>query len=155
MASWSCSARQSPLMSSDDPNNLLSDRVRRLLHGPIGSFEKLEVVIALHARGSEPVPPDELESLVGTPMHVLGPALDELVADGLVERRADGAARISPASDHGALDELADAWSNARVAVLGVMTAQAVERIRASAARAFADAFKIDGRRKDRGGDDG
>lgn len=141
-------------MSSRDPD-VLSDRVRRLLLGPIDSFEKLEVVIALLEKGSEPVAPDVLESLVGTPRDGLGAVLDELVAEGLVERQPGGAARISPASEHAALQELADAWSNARAAVLGVITARAVERIRASAARAFADAFKLDGRGKDRGGDDG
>ncbi len=140
-------------MPPDDPS-ALSDRVRRLLLGAVDSFEKLEVLIALHSGGSAPLAPDALESLVGTPMNVLGPALDELVADGLVERRADGASQISPACDRAALNELADAWLNARVAVLEVMTARAVGRIRASAARAFADAFKI-GRRKDRGGEDG
>ncbi|MGH7337616.1 MAG: hypothetical protein ACREI7_08565, partial [Myxococcota bacterium] len=144
-----------PARMSPDDLNALSDRVRRLLRGPLDSFEKLEIVLALRARGSDPVLPDALESLVGTPMHVLGAALDELVAEGIVERRADGAAGISPASDPVALEELADAWSNARAAVLGAMTARAVERIRASAARAFADAFKLGDGRKDRGGDDG
>jgi hypothetical protein len=54
-----------------------------------------------------------------------------------------------------ALDELEAAWSNARVAVLEVMTARAVGRIRAAAARAFADAFKLGRGVKDPGEDDG
>jgi DNA-binding GntR family transcriptional regulator len=134
-------------MSPDD-SSVLSDRVQQLLLGPIDSFEKLEVLTALHGSGT-PLKPDALESLVGSPIHVLSTALDELVADGLVERRSDGALRIAPACDRAVLDELADAWVNARVAVVEMMTAHAVRRIRASAARAFADAFQLGRPNKD------
>lgn len=140
-------------MSPDGPS-ALSDRVRRLLLGAIDSFEKLELVIALHGSDT-PLKPEALESLVGSPIHVLRTALDELVADGLVERRSNGALWIAPACDRAALDELADVWANARVAVVEVMTARAVGRIRASAARAFADAFKLGRPDKDTGEGDG
>lgn len=129
-------------MSPDDPR-ALSDRVRRLLLGPIDSFEKLEIVIALHARGDGSWELDALESRIGAPSSVLTVALDDLVATGIVARRAGGASHIASGCDRTALDELTAAWSTNRVAVLEVMTARAVERIRASAARAFADAFKL------------
>ena len=128
---------------SPQPSLELPDRVHRLLLGPIDSFEKLEIVIALHARGDKPLTLDALESRVGAPVGVLAMALDELIAAGIVERRSDGASLIAPGCDRTALDELAASWSSSRTAVLEVMTARAVQRIRASAARAFADAFAL------------
>jgi predicted transcriptional regulator len=132
----------------------LPDRVRRLLLGPLDSFEKLEIVIALHARGDKPLTLDALESRVGAPASVLTMALDELIAAGIVERRAGSASVISPGCDRTALDELAASWSTSRTSVLEVMTARAVERIRASAARAFADAFALRRGHKSNDGDD-
>lgn len=134
----------------------LPDRVRSLLLGPIDSFEKLEIVVALHARGEKPLTLDALEARVGAPVSVLAMALDELITAGMVERRASGASLIAPGFDRTALDELAASWSTGRIAVLEVMNARAVERIRASAARRFADAFTLRrGNKSDDGGDDG
>jgi hypothetical protein len=134
----------------------LPDRVRRLLLGPIDSFEKLEIVIALHARGDKPLPLDALESRVGAPLSVFTMALDELFAAGIIERQADGTSLIAPGCDRTALDELTAAWSTNRTAVLEVMTARAVERMRASVARAFADAFALRrGSKSDDGDHDG
>lgn len=134
-------------MSPDDPREL-SERVRELLCGPIDSFEKLDIVIALHARRD---PPWALEV---PPLTSLRRALDELVAAGIVARQADGALRIAPGCDHTALDELAAAWSTSPAAVLALVSSRALERIRASAARAFADAFTLRRGRKSDDGDD-
>ena len=134
-------------MSPDDTREL-SERVRGLLLGPIDSFEKLEIVIALHARGD---PPWTLEA---PPLTSLRRALDELLAAGIVAQQADGALRIAPGCDHAALDELAAAWSTERAAVLALISERALQRIRASAARAFADAFALRRGGKSDDGDD-
>jgi hypothetical protein len=119
------------------PADELSERARGLLLGPIDSFEKLDIVITLHARRD---PPWSLET---PPLASLRRALDELVAAGIVARQADGALRIAPECDRTALDELAAAWSTSRAAVLALISERALARIRASAARAFADAFTL------------
>jgi hypothetical protein len=133
-------------MSPDHPREL-SERVRGLLLGPIDSFEKLDIVIALHARRDLPW------TLEAPPLTSLRRALDELLAAGIVERQADGALRIAPECDV-TLDELAAAWSTDRAAVLALMSERALQRIRASAARAFADAFALRRVRKSDDGDD-
>jgi hypothetical protein len=132
-------------MSPEDPR-ALPERVRDLLLGPIDSFEKLEIVIALHARRD---PPWALEA---PPLTSLRYALEELIAAGIVARQADGALRIAPGCDRTAFDELAEAWSTRRAAVLALMSERTLERIRASLAREFADAFIL---RRGRSSDDG
>jgi hypothetical protein len=86
---------------------------------------------------------------------VLERALTELVAAGIAEARSN-TWRLAEGGDAAAIAELVAAWSADRAAVLSVMTERSLERIRASAARRFADAFKFRHRDGSGGGrDDG
>jgi DNA-binding IclR family transcriptional regulator len=132
----------------------LSERLRSLLLGPVDSFEKLEIVIALRASGSSGCTLAELETRTGAPVTVLARALDELTAAGLTERRGDTWS-LAPGADAEAIDELVAAWSSRRVSVLAFLTQRSLERIRASAASTFADAFRFRDRKDpDRGDGD-
>jgi hypothetical protein len=141
-------------VSTYDPSQL-PDGARRLLLGPVDSFEKLELVIALRASAGAGCMLDELEARTKAPASVLTRALEELSAAGIVESRA-GSWRLAKSCDTAAVDDLATAWSSERVVVLALLTQRSLERIRSSAAITFADAFKFRHRSKsDRGGDDG
>lgn len=132
----------------------LPEALQRLLFGPIDSFEKLEIAIALRASNISRWTLDRLAERTGAPTSVLARALEELAAAGVVERGGD-AWSLASGCDVGAIDELVTAWSSRRVAVLSVMTQRSLERIRASAASTFADAFTFRRGNTDRGGDDG
>jgi hypothetical protein len=95
---------------------------------------------------------DALVARAGVPVADIERALGELAVAGLVEKLPDGPWRACV--DSQALADLAAAWATRRPAVLKAMTGRAVGRIRTSAARVFADAFRLR-RRKDEGNDDG
>jgi hypothetical protein len=138
-------------VSSSGPD-VPSDGVCRLLLGPVDSFEKLGVLLALHGAAGVPLSLSDLAAQAHVAAERAGDAAGELETDGLIEQtasrmwrvRSDAAARIG---------ELAAAWNGSRADVLKLMTDRALGRIRSSAARAFADAFRLR-RRKDDGGDD-
>jgi hypothetical protein len=133
----------------------LPEALERLLLGPIDSFEKLEIAIALRASNISRWTLDQVAERTGAPTSVLARALEELAAAGIVELGGD-AWSLASGCDVGAIDELVTAWSSRRAAVLAVMTQRSLERIRASAASTFADAFTFRRRgNTDRGGDDG
>ena len=140
-------------MSSSDPDGI-SNRVRELLLGPVDSFEKLEVLVALHGAAGVPMSLAMLSAQAHLTAEQSEAAAVGLEADGLVHQtardvwclRVDAAERIG---------ELAAAWNTRRAEVLKAMTDRALGRIRSSAARAFADAFRLRRRKPDGGGDDG
>ena len=140
-------------MPPDEPGDLPAG-ARRLLLGPIDSFEKLEVLLALRETGESSLTAAALAARACVPLEQAEPALAELASAGLAARRSDGTWRVGTAADAEAIDELAAAWTTCRPAVLKAMTGRAVGRIRASAARAFAEAFRLRGR-KDDGENDG
>ena len=73
-------------MPDHDPNEL-TDGVRRLLLGPVDSFEKLHAIIALRRAGDTPQRLVALETSTGTHISLLVSALEELTARG---RPVDG-----------------------------------------------------------------
>jgi hypothetical protein len=139
-------------LAPDDPIDL-PDGARRLLLGPVDSFEKLEVLLALHESAGAALTRDALAARAGVPAEQLEQLTSELVAAGLVQRLADSTYRIGT-GDAAGVRELAAAWATSRPAVLKAMTGRAVGRIRASAARTFAEAFRLR-QRKDDGESDG
>lgn len=133
----------------------LPDGARRLLLGPIDSFEKLELLIALRSSGDSAERLDALETRTGAPTTVLERALGELAAAGIVVQQGGGWRLAAAEGDRQAIDELVGAWSSNRTAVLNVMTQRSLDRIRASVASTFADAFSLRrGDKRERGDDD-
>jgi hypothetical protein len=134
-----------------DDRDKLPDPVRDLLLGPVDSFEKLELVVALHGAGS-PLTLGALAARACLAVEQVDTAAAGLTAAGLLERTAPDTWRIV-AAFLPLVGDLAAVWNTRRPVVLKVMTDRALGRIRASAARVFADAFRL--RRRDReGGDD-
>jgi hypothetical protein len=133
----------------------LPDHVRDLLLGPVDSFEKLEVLLALHgAAGAAPLTLAALAARARLAEDTADAAADGLAGAGVVERPSRDTWRIAAAFVP-SVDDLAVAWSNSRPLVLKMMTDRALGRIRTSAARVFADAFRLRKGGRDDGNDDG
>ena len=128
-----------------------SDDIAALLRDLVASFEQLEALLALHSAPARWLDAVDLAVRVGAPTDALDDALHQLHARGLVQRqRSEGALRwqYAPSSEAAArIDRLADLYQRQRLEIMRVLSAQAVDRIRNAASRAFADAFVI-GRRK-------
>lgn len=117
----------------------------------LDSFEKLEVVLALH-RATTPLSQAQLVSQLGLESDQIVDAMQGLVASGAVAGGSAGyrLADEGPWTAH--LRALADLHKTDRMTVVTAMSNAALERMRARAARAFADAFVI--RSKKKGEDD-
>ncbi|HTJ42959.1 MAG TPA: hypothetical protein VL463_12735 [Kofleriaceae bacterium] len=119
----------------------------------LDSFEKLEVVLALH--GAQP--PRAAVALAND-LHLdpipLDEALRGLVSAHVLEKRSDGyrLEANGPWARH--VEALVEMQRADRMQVVTLMSKTALERMRARANRAFADAFVI-AKKKDGGGSDG
>jgi hypothetical protein len=117
----------------------------------VDSFEKLEVLLALHGAAGTPLPLTALAARAHVTPEQADAAAAGLEVNGLIERTAANTWRVRvDASER--IAELAAAWNTRRVDVLRMITDSALGRIRSSAARAFADAFRLR-RRKPHGGE--
>lgn len=120
----------------------LPDNVRELLASRIDSFEKLELVLALHAapRSSMSVP-DLAGTLKLEPTTVRQAAL-ELRERALVEVSADEVQLLPPTTrDADAITALAHHYAQDRLAIVKALGEIGVDRIRTMASRAFVDAL--------------
>jgi DNA-binding MarR family transcriptional regulator len=128
-----------------------SDDIAALLRDLVASFEQLEALLALHSVPAQWLDVVDLATRVGAPTDALDDALHQLHMRGLVQRQQTEQAQrwqYAPSSEAAArVDRLADLYQRQRLEIMRVLSAQAVDRIRNAASRAFADAFVI-GRRK-------
>jgi hypothetical protein len=120
--------------------------------GIVDTLEKLEVARVL-SRSQSPRPVPEITAEIGLPQ----PAIEEAIA-GLRDSRvviADVTGyRLDPQGPHAAgIAALVKLYDDDRVRVLHLLTQNALARIRAGAARTFADAFVL--RPKKKGDGDG
>jgi hypothetical protein len=125
---------------------------RRLLLEVVETFEKLEVVCALHgARAPRPVA--ALARELGLSSESVAEAARDLRGARVLCEDGHGW-RIDPASPwFSQVDALAYGYEHDRIAVFNLMTKLALERIRSSAAQTFADAFLLRPRKKEDDGD--
>lgn len=142
------------------PTSRLPAPVRRLLEGPIDTFEKLELVLALF-RSDKPLSVAELERTTEDGVDELRAMLADLARSGLVSIESAGTrarggteqiVRLVPKEEQGAaLNELARLYDEDSVVVVKALSQISLERIRGMAARTFADAFQLR-RKKDEDG---
>jgi hypothetical protein len=126
--------------------------VQQLLREHVPSFEALEILLLLHAHPQEEWHVDLLASRFGVDREIAEHALSALRFAGLVSFSAENQAalvRYSPktAALAEAVLELAGLFEDHRAAIIVLMNANAIERVRYGAIRTFADAFVI--RKKD------
>jgi DNA-binding IclR family transcriptional regulator len=116
--------------------------VLALIDERVHGFEALEVLIRMNADERE-WRLDEISEKLGLDRDLARMAIDELIRSELVTRDGNGNYRYAPCSEplRDAVRHLAESYSTARLDVMRVMAEKAVERLRSSAGRAFADAF--------------
>lgn len=128
-------------------------QARRLLLEVVETFEKLEIVCALR-RARDPRPVAAIATAVGLPADAVVEATRELRESRVLCEDGHGWC-IDPASPWFAeVDALAYGYDHDRIAVLDLMTKTALERIRSSAAKTFADAFLLRPKKRNREDDD-
>ena len=127
-----------------------SEFLRAFLHESISSYEELEALLLL-ARASDRswTQSEVAEALKATP-DSLELALSNLAAvDGLLQVASQGGARrfrYAPKSKllRQVVDELLVSYAEQRLAIVQLMSANALERVRGAAMRRLADAFRVE-----------
>ncbi|MGH8143693.1 MAG: hypothetical protein ACREU2_14395 [Steroidobacteraceae bacterium] len=133
----------------------LDTDVRRLLLEQITTYEQLETLLLLHAQPAQGWSAPAVAAAVRIQEDSAAAALNELVAQRLVSFKSDGAKSeyqyaAADAAAASAVDRLSQAYSQQRLEVVKQMSANAIERVRSSAARTFSDAFIFRRKRDDR-----
>ncbi|HEX4025662.1 MAG TPA: hypothetical protein VHX52_13315 [Steroidobacteraceae bacterium] len=133
----------------------LDTEVRRLLFEQVTSYEQLEALLLLHGRPAQGWSVAAVAVALRIDAASAASALDELVSQRLAAPQTGPlgpefhyAAGQSGAGD--SVDRLAQAYSEQRLEVVKQMSANAIDRVRSSAARTFSDAFIFRRKKDDR-----
>lgn len=123
----------------------IPEDVRALLRTCVSSYEELEVLLLLAREPDEHVTAAAVADRVRVPVPAVVAALDTLVDAGLLEAdRAAGTFGYRPRADRAAaVARLLEEARENPVAIIRVMSTNAIERIRLSAVNMFADAFVL------------
>ena len=124
------------------------EAVKALLREHVTSFEKLELLMILSGEPQQAWTAASLSSRLHVSEELVVEALDALQRSRLVGSTVEGeqrTVRYAPASTElaHAARELARIFPDQRAAIIGFMSANAIERVRSGAIRTFADAFII------------
>jgi len=123
----------------------LPSDVQAFLHDRLESYEQLEVLLLLRTRRSDTWTPSAVGAELHMPELVAQQALEALCQQGLLSAALpDGQVfRYRPESAEldALVERLAEGYSHQRIEVVRLMTANAIERLRARALRTFANAF--------------
>ncbi len=131
----------------------IPDDVLELLRTRVASIEQLEALLLLHREVDRQWSVEEIGERLSLPAGQLAPELDALVRVGMLARSGralDVRWQYAPrdAASDAMVVRLAAVYAVRRLEVLRLLNDLALQRIRGSAARAFADSFVI-GRKKD------
>lgn len=124
------------------------DEVNELLRARIESFEQLEVLLLLHRRADEGWTAASVSGELHIGVPVASDALDHLCRGNLLDVRVGKDAlvfRFAPGTPElaSAVELLVTRHQERRLDVVRMLSAHAMERVRTSAIRLFADAFLI------------
>ena len=126
---------------------------RAWLFDHIQTYEHLEIMLLAHKQRDRDWTADSVGVALKLPTTSAAEVLADLTASGLLERRETTSPvfRYRPASrghEH-VVDCLVRSYEEDRLNVIKLMTANALDRVRTGAMRAFADAFVVGRKRKD------
>jgi hypothetical protein len=129
----------------------LPDAVNQLLATRIDSFEKLEVVLALHGAPGWTMSVGELCRVLKLPRDVVRQAAVELRGVALAQLTARGEVRLVPPTSHdqAAIAELVKLYADDRFSIVRALGDLAVERIRTLASNTFGGSLVLRERKKD------
>jgi DNA-binding transcriptional ArsR family regulator len=130
-----------------------SERLRYFLRDHVSGYEELQALLLLAREAGQDWTESEVAESLNVPVELVSSALESLLSTGMVEvvRRGNLTAfRYAPKTDilRGAVVELQRAYSEQRLTVMQMMSANALERVRTATLRRFADAFRLERSRK-------
>jgi len=131
--------------------DLLTDELRAFLRENVHSYEELETLLLLYRQREGRWSIDSVAAELRLPDTLAAAALGALQARGWIQSTSAepekfwyDAAKVSDET----VASLARAYTEARFAVVEVMSANALTRLRSSAIRTFAEAFRLRGPKK-------
>jgi hypothetical protein len=131
------------MTNAPDP---VSEPVRGFLMNFVHTFEELEILLLLHCHAPEPFDPERVHHALEIPEDAALSALDALADRGLLRKGAD-TSRSFVYAPHASLcalvSELADVHAQALFAIVEIMSANALIRLRSSAIQRFGQAFHL------------
>jgi hypothetical protein len=125
----------------------VSERVRVFLREHVPEFEQLEVLLLAVRERDREWTAEEAALRLGLPADVAREALEHLREHGLLDGRCRYAPSLEGAAE--AVAELQGTYETNRLGIVQVMSANALERLRTSTIRTFADAFRLRGDKRD------
>jgi len=128
--------------------------VQDLLRERVTSLEQLEAILLLRESSPRRFSVPEIAVAVRMPEALVAPALQSLAAAGVVTAAGEpGSQAYAYREGSEALDRaiaiLASAYAESPSLIMGLMSRNAIERVRSGASRAFAEAFIFKNRNKD------
>lgn len=127
-----------------------SEQLRHFLRGYISSYEELEVLLLLARPPAGEMTAAALAAALKVPSEAIAASLEALLATGRLlrsEQRADATYYSYAPQDEQlrhVLIELEQAYSGQRLAIIQIMSANSLDRLRGAAARRLADAFRLE-----------
>jgi predicted transcriptional regulator len=126
-----------------------TERLRAFLRDHVSSYEALEVLLLLARDAQRPRNEADLAAKMNVAVEAISQALDGLHQSGLLElSQVSGSTsyRYAPHSEllSDSVDELRRVYAEHPLAIVQIMTANALDRMRSSAARRLADAFRLE-----------
>lgn len=130
------------------------EELRVFLRDHVSSFEELEALLFFMRAPRRPWSCADVALAIRLQDDLVQSALEALVAaDGILERTAqagkDQAFRYSPPAElDPVLAKLQRAYDEQRLRIVQIMSSNAMDRVRSSAARRLADAFRLERNKK-------
>jgi hypothetical protein len=126
------------------------EELRAFLRDHVSSFEELEALLFFMRAPRRPWLSSDVAVAINLQDDLVQGALETLAAvDGILERTSEAgeehAFRYSPPAELGpVLSKLQQAYDEQRLRIVQIMSSNAMERVRSSAARRLADAFRLE-----------
>ena len=124
--------------------------LRQFLHDSVKSFEELEALLFLARHEGQEFSAEQVASALNAAAETLDEALEELASVGelvkMTQRAAVPLYRYAPRDEttRQHVTELEAAYSDRRMSVVQMLSANALERVRRAAMRRLADAFRLE-----------
>lgn len=128
----------------------VDEQLQDFLRDNVSSFEELEILLLLVRAPRRAWSTAEVAVSVGLPEELVARALDTLASSSrLVERATNTGSPqlyrlVAPDDAQTVLEKLRRVYDEQRVSIMRIMTANALARVRSSAAQRLADALRLD-----------
>jgi len=130
------------------------DELRVFLRDHVSSFEELEALLFFMRAPRRPWTTAEVAAAIKLQDNLVQSAVEALAqADGILQPASQAGQPLGyryspPVALQGVLAKLERAYDEQRLRIVQIMSSNAMERVRSSAARRLADAFRLERRNK-------